>query len=429
VELESFLEQQLARLPPERRRALGDPDRPLRVLEQLGRPLLQRLARRLERSGAAEGSLPPEPGRGRWLRRLRRRLLRLGSGEPAGIFPEVCGLERGQLLLLGGLLAAALTRLGQQHPQRCGGALGPNPSLATSLEQLDRHFRLKPGWVLSLELEPLLSAGAEPWWRRPSGGPAPSGSPPGRVLEGRLRAAGAGGLLLGSLRLLGAWGLRPHYPAEALPLEEAAGYADPPPLAPLGEGLLGLLLEPLDGWALQRSAALQRGTRRRQNPAYTRLLYLERRLRKDDWSHLPPARRGWRPREGEPGLDLGAVRERMSRTPSRDPQDPHFRRHRYLRHGSRLLLGMAAPAKEARRWSEQLLQQLEQDCGLRPPLPRLRPSSCWLSFRGFRLRAPPLKSSAPRRGYSAGERCFPRLALRAPVGRLARWLGRVGLLG
>lgn len=131
---------------------------------------------------------------------------------------------------------------------------------------------------------------------------------------------------------------------------------------------------------------------------------------------------------GEPGLTLAQIKQRMGQIPSRDPEDPAFRRYRYLRHGSRLLLGLAAPATEARQWGVQLMTQLRRSCSLESPLPRLRPSGRWLSFRGFRLRAPG-DGFAPRRRASGKKRCFPRLALRAPVGELARWLGRVGLLG
>ena len=122
---------------------------------------------------------------------------------------------------------------------------------------------------------------------------------------------------------------------------------------------------------------------------------------------------------GEPGLTLAQIKARMGQIPSRDPQDPAFRRYRYLRHGSRLLLGLAAPAVEARRWGVQLLEQLQRSCALELPLPRLRPSGRWLSFRGFRLRAPG-QGFAPQRGGRGKKRCFPRLALRAPVGELAR---------
>lgn len=121
------------------------------------------MARRLTASGVVTPTLPPEPGRGRWLRRLLRRLQRLGRISPALARQSGHSFDLPQLLLAGGLLALVLNRLGQQYPQRCGGAEGPNPSLATSLEQLDRSFRLRPGWVLSLELEPMLSSAGEPW--------------------------------------------------------------------------------------------------------------------------------------------------------------------------------------------------------------------------------------------------------------------------
>lgn len=224
------------------------------------------------------------------------------------------------------------------------------------------------------------------------------------------------------------WGLRPHYPAEAALLEPFPSYGSPPPLAPLGEGLLGLLLDPLDQWGLQQQQQLQRGSHRRQNPAYSRLLYLRRRLLAEGWQQLPPSAPGWRPHPSEVGLSRGELQRRLTLIPSRDTRDPTFRRHRYLRHGSLLLLGVAAPATQARCWARRLAAEASAACGQPLPPPRLRSSSAPLLFRGFRLRcAPPGAggTAAPRRGR---RRCTPRLSLRLPTSRLAALLGRGGLL-
>jgi hypothetical protein len=144
------------------------------------------------------------------------------------------------------------------------------------------------------------------------------------------------------------------------------------------------------------------------------------------------------------GLSYGQLQWLLRCHPSRDPQDPNFRRHCYLRHGSTLLLGLAAPAGLARFWSRRLVQQLQQHCGLLSPPPPLRASTAPLFFRGFRLRSaargsvvsPPTVGSGGFRAGEAGEACrhhprpegHPRLSLKLPSAKLAALLGRAGLL-
>lgn len=132
------------------------------------------------------------------------------------------------------------------------------------------------------------------------------------------------------------------------------------------------------------------------------------------------------------GLSYTALHHRLRSTPSQDPRDAVFRRHRYLRHGSLLLLGVVAPPVQARRWGRELVEQLAR-LGLpeqRPP--RLRCSSRPLLFRGFRLRCPGQRSRSPsRRPIAAGgvrPRGSPRLSLKLPASLLFRRLGAGGLL-
>lgn len=285
--LERLLSTGLAALPPEEAATLRRSDLPLAIPAALLRQLLEALLRQLQKSGHPLEGLPPAGARGRWLRRLVARLAR-GGGDAAEL-GEV------ELLLLGGLLALLLSRLGQPHPRRPGGPLGENTNLGRSLELLDRHFRLRPGWYLTLDLEPLL---AENPTAREEAAPLTAGSLPRTPpcwllrLERILSEAGASAALRAVPRLLQRRGLRPHYPSEAALLEPYGSYRRPPPLAPLGEGLLGLLLTPLDRWGQQRQREEQRGERRHQNPAYSRVLYLQRRLRQEGWPTVPPARTG-----------------------------------------------------------------------------------------------------------------------------------------
>lgn len=149
-ELALLLSTGLATLPPPLAEELSRPSSPiLATPSRLLRRLLEELLRRLEVSGLPPGEsklklelelereLPPKGHRGRWLRRLEQRLGR-GGGEAAT-------LSRPELLLLGGLLAALLSLLGQPHPWLPGGPTGENTSLGRSLELLDRCFRLRPG--------------------------------------------------------------------------------------------------------------------------------------------------------------------------------------------------------------------------------------------------------------------------------------------
>lgn len=419
--LARLLSTGLAQLPSPDAPPFSNPATPLALPATLLRRLLKALLRRLEGSGLDLVGLPPAGFRGRWLRRLVARLKR-GGGDAAT-------LTTPELLLLGGLLAALLSLLGHPHPRLPGGPSGENTNLGRSLELLDRSFRLRPGWYLRLELEPLLSAGVSS--ASPAPGPFDPSPPWLPALERRFAEAGATPPLLAVLRLLQRRGLRPHYPSEALPLESCGGYATPPPLAPLGEGLLGLLLAPLDHWGQRRQREEWRGEKRRQNPAYSRLLYLRRRLREEQWPQLPPASATWRPRPGEVGLDQQQLQQLLRSTPSRDPRDANFRRHQYLRHGSLLLLGVAAPPDQARLWGRQLVEQLAALGlpGLRPPRPRS--SSLPLLFRGFRLRCAGLRSRSPSKGQPCSgytPRSSPRLSLKLPTADLCARLGRSGLL-
>ncbi|MCA1841403.1 MAG: reverse transcriptase domain-containing protein [Gemmatimonadaceae bacterium] len=90
-----------------------------------------------------------------------------------------------------------------------------------------------------------------------------------------------------------------------------------------------------------------RGTRRRANPEYDYLRFLAKRLA----------------REGDEG---GAKKldERRRNIPSQDPNDPDYRRLRYIRYADDFLLGFAGPREEAREIKSRLKEFLRDELKL-----------------------------------------------------------------
>ena len=80
-----------------------------------------------------------------------------------------------------------------------------------------------------------------------------------------------------------------------------------------------------------------RGTERRDNPAYTRLLN----------------RMAYHRKVGHHSLAM-ELRKKMQQLPSRDPHDPGYRRLRYVRYADDFVLGFIGPKAEAERVKESL---------------------------------------------------------------------------
>jgi group II intron reverse transcriptase/maturase len=91
-----------------------------------------------------------------------------------------------------------------------------------------------------------------------------------------------------------------------------------------------------------------RGARRKGNPEYERLKSRARRL-------------------AEKGLkeEAAALHKQAQRVPSLDPDDPRYRRLRYVRYADDFLLGFAGPRKEAEGIKRRLKEFLRDDLNLR----------------------------------------------------------------
>jgi group II intron reverse transcriptase/maturase len=62
--------------------------------------------------------------------------------------------------------------------------------------------------------------------------------------------------------------------------------------------------------------------------------------------------------------EVRALRKQLRRMPSKDPQDPHYRRLRYTRYADDVLLGFAGPKAEAQEIKQRLAQFLREDLKL-----------------------------------------------------------------
>jgi group II intron reverse transcriptase/maturase len=90
-----------------------------------------------------------------------------------------------------------------------------------------------------------------------------------------------------------------------------------------------------------------RGGRRKHNPAYTKVQRALARARKNG-DHAAAR----------------TLRKQLRRLPSRDPQDPDYRRLRYLRYADDTLLGFNGPKAEAEEIKQRLAQFLHEDLKL-----------------------------------------------------------------
>jgi group II intron reverse transcriptase/maturase len=97
-----------------------------------------------------------------------------------------------------------------------------------------------------------------------------------------------------------------------------------------------------------------RGQARANNPAYTQIASaIQRRRHKN-------MRKGEHPDSG----DVRTLRQRLRRLPSGDPQDPGYRRLRYIRYADDHLLGLTGPKAEAEDIKQRLAAFLREDLKL-----------------------------------------------------------------
>jgi group II intron reverse transcriptase/maturase len=97
-----------------------------------------------------------------------------------------------------------------------------------------------------------------------------------------------------------------------------------------------------------------RGTARRKNPAYREIENEINRLRQRLARH----------NTDENHARIRQLRHQLRTLPAGDPQDPHFRRLRYVRYADDVLLGFTGPRKEAERIKQQLAEILRDELKL-----------------------------------------------------------------
>ena len=118
--------------------------------------------------------------------------------------------------------------------------------------------------------------------------------------------------------------------------------------------LSNIYLDRLDDLVERRLLRMNnRGRSRRRNPAYreieTNIKHIRRNTRNSG--------------NGRPD-GLGELHQRLRKLPVGDPQDPHYRRLRYVRYADDLLLGFTGPRKEAERIKQQLAEILRDELKL-----------------------------------------------------------------
>jgi group II intron reverse transcriptase/maturase len=97
-----------------------------------------------------------------------------------------------------------------------------------------------------------------------------------------------------------------------------------------------------------------RGTARRKNPAYRTLENEIKRLRQRHARH----------NTGDQQARIRELRQQLRNLPAGDPQDPHYRRLRYVRYADDILLGFTGPRNEAERIKQQLAEILRDELRL-----------------------------------------------------------------
>ncbi|HZE33257.1 MAG TPA: reverse transcriptase domain-containing protein [Actinoallomurus sp.] len=118
--------------------------------------------------------------------------------------------------------------------------------------------------------------------------------------------------------------------------------------------LSNIYLDRLDDLVERRLLRMNnRGKTRRRNPEYREVETEIGRVRRH-------ARNNG---DGQPA-GIGELRQRLRTLPVGDPQDPHYRRLRYVRYADDLLLGFTGPRKEAERIKQQLAEILRDELKL-----------------------------------------------------------------
>jgi group II intron reverse transcriptase/maturase len=92
-----------------------------------------------------------------------------------------------------------------------------------------------------------------------------------------------------------------------------------------------------------------RGKGRKRNPSYSKVEAAIRRIRQQ--------------RDGDPS-DVRKLQQQLRRIPSGDPQDPGYRRLKYIRYADDHLLGFIGPRSEAEQIKQRLAQFLREDLAL-----------------------------------------------------------------
>jgi group II intron reverse transcriptase/maturase len=118
--------------------------------------------------------------------------------------------------------------------------------------------------------------------------------------------------------------------------------------------LSNIYLDRLDDLVERRLLRMNnRGKSRRRNPAYREIE-----------TEISRIRRHARHSGNGQTNGLGKLRQRLRKLPVGDPQDPHYRRLRYVRYADDLLLGFTGPRKEAERIKQQLAEILRDELKL-----------------------------------------------------------------
>jgi hypothetical protein len=228
------------------------------------------------------------------------------------------------------------------------------------------------------------------------------------------------------------WLVLGHRPPEGLLNAMASG--SPLPMlgpTPVGAPLVELLLAPLDAWCQRQMTQGHAAKRRRQTPAYSRLMRVRQYLLTHPELTVMPAtyQNGHKVPKADVGLSLADVERKKMEKPSYDPEDPNFSRVLYLRHGSMLLLGVAGDRQLLDRQVRGLRKVLAQKCGLYPsfsrtPYPFKKPFS-WV---GFMVKASAKRSVPKIRADGTRRMVAIRLIFNAPLKALRHWLVLGGVL-